>query len=87
MSTHAYPDDQLVEQPAIGLYPELGWATVSALEESLDATRTLLRETKGEVNLLLKEGIKGSVPESDSTPRHDPDRGRDGRCRRSLPLP
>jgi type I restriction enzyme R subunit len=27
---HAYTEDQLVEQPAIGLFAELGWATVSA---------------------------------------------------------
>jgi hypothetical protein len=25
MSGHAYTDDQLVEQPAIGLFGELGW--------------------------------------------------------------
>lgn len=34
MSTHAaYTEDQLVEQPAIGLFAELGWTTVSASEE------------------------------------------------------
>ena len=33
MSAHAYTEDQLVEQPAIGLFAELGWTTVSALEE------------------------------------------------------
>ena len=30
---HAYTEDQLVEQPAIGLFAELGWRTVSAMEE------------------------------------------------------
>src|SRR6266851_4016213 len=30
---HAYTEDQLVEQPAIGLFAELGWTTVSAIEE------------------------------------------------------
>ena len=25
MSTHAYTEDQLVEQPPIGLFAELGW--------------------------------------------------------------
>jgi hypothetical protein len=30
---HAYTEDQLVEQPAIGLFAELGWQSVSALEE------------------------------------------------------
>ena len=41
---HAYTEDQLVEQPAIGLFGELGWATVSALEEihRLRRTRDLL---------------------------------------------
>jgi type I restriction enzyme R subunit len=29
MSAHAYTEDQLVEQPAIGLFAELGWTTVS----------------------------------------------------------
>ena len=29
---HAYTEDQLVEQPAIGLFAELGWQTVSTLE-------------------------------------------------------
>jgi type I restriction enzyme, R subunit len=27
---HAYTEDQLVEQPTIGLFTELGWHTVSA---------------------------------------------------------
>jgi hypothetical protein len=28
--SHAYSEDQLVEQPAIGLFEDLGWDTVSA---------------------------------------------------------
>src|ERR1022692_162017 len=120
---HAYTEEQLVEQPAIGLFAELGWQTGSALEETFGATGTLLRETKGdvvlvsrlraalerlnpalppeaitaavdeltrdrsamsleganrEVYLLLKEGIKVSMPESDSTPHHGPLPGRGG---------
>ena len=51
MSAHAYTEDQLVEQPAIGLFAELGWTTVSAMEETFGATGTLQRETKGEVVL------------------------------------
>jgi type I site-specific restriction-modification system R (restriction) subunit len=51
MQSHAYTEDQLVEQPAIGLFAELGWTTVSALEESFGATGTLQRETKGDVVL------------------------------------
>jgi len=49
---HAYTEDQLVEQPAIGLFAELGWTTVSALEETFGATGTLLRETKSDVVLV-----------------------------------
>ena len=33
MTTHAYTEDQLVEQPAITLFAELGWQTVLAMEE------------------------------------------------------
>jgi len=52
--SHAYTEDQLVEQPAIGLFAELGWQTVSAMEETFGATGTLLRETKGEVVLVSR---------------------------------
>ncbi len=48
---HDYTEDQLVEQPAIGLFAELGWQTVSAMEEIFGATGTLGRETKGDVVL------------------------------------
>ena len=49
MSAHAYTEDQLVEQPAIGLFAELGWQTVSAMEAMFDASGTLGRETPVEV--------------------------------------
>lgn len=49
---HAYTEDQLVEQPAIGLFAELGWATVSAMEETFGKSGTLGRETKCEVVLV-----------------------------------
>ena len=52
MSAHAYTEDQLVEQPAIRLFAELGWQTVSAMEEVFGAVGTLGRETPGEVVLL-----------------------------------
>jgi type I restriction enzyme R subunit len=48
---HPFTEDQLVEQPTIGLFAALGWETVSALDESFGATGTLGRETKGEVVL------------------------------------
>jgi type I restriction enzyme R subunit len=59
MSTHAYTEDQLVEQPAIGLFATLGWQTVSALEETFGAGGTLGRETKGEV--VLVERLKAAL--------------------------
>jgi type I restriction enzyme R subunit len=51
MSPHAYTEDQLVERPAIGLLADLGWQTVSAMEETFGPDGTLGRETKGEVVL------------------------------------
>lgn len=51
---HDYTEDQLVEQPAIGLFAELGWTTVSASEETFGAAGTLGRETKGEVVLVVR---------------------------------
>jgi type I restriction enzyme R subunit len=54
MSLHAYTEDQLVEQPAIGLFADLGWQTVSAMEETFGANGTLGRETKGEVVLTVR---------------------------------
>ena len=52
--SHAYTEDQLVEQPAIGLFADLGWQTVSAMEETFGANSTLGRETKGEVVLTVR---------------------------------
>lgn len=52
MSPHAYTEDQLVEQPAIGLFGQLGWQTVSAMEETFGPGGRLGRETKGEVVLV-----------------------------------
>lgn len=51
---HAYSEDQLVEQPAINLLAELGWQTISALDEALGPHSTLGRETKAESVLLLR---------------------------------
>jgi type I restriction enzyme R subunit len=48
----AFSEDQLVEQPAIQLFAELGWTTVSAMEEVFGAGGTLGRETTGEVVLV-----------------------------------
>jgi type I restriction enzyme, R subunit len=52
MSPNAYTEDQLVEQPAIGLFAHLGWSTVQAIDETFGLAGTLGRETKGEVVLV-----------------------------------
>jgi hypothetical protein len=40
VSAKAYTDDHLVEQPAIALFAELRWQTVSAMEEVFRAGGT-----------------------------------------------
>lgn len=52
--SHAYTEDQLVEQPAIGLFAELVWQTVTVKDEVFGQGGTLGRETKGEVVLLTR---------------------------------
>lgn len=52
MSPHAWTEDQLVEQPAIGLFATLGWQTAVALEETFGPGGSLGRETKAEVVLV-----------------------------------
>ena len=60
MNAHAYSEDQLVEQPAIGLFAALGWPTVSVLEGTFGAGGMLGRETRGEV-VLLPRLLSGQV--------------------------
>ena len=64
---HAYSEDQLVEQPAITLLAELGWQTVSAMEEVFGPHGTLGRETKAESFLVPRlrtalERLNPSIP-------------------------
>jgi type I restriction enzyme R subunit len=54
MSPSDYTEELLVEQPAIELFGDLNWETISALEESFGPTGTLGRETKSEVVLTSK---------------------------------
>ena len=71
MTTHAYSEDQLVEQPATKLFGEMNWATVSAIEEILGPDGTLGHETKGEVVLasrLPEALIKQTPPNAESPP-------------------
>jgi type I restriction enzyme R subunit len=49
-----YSEDQLVEQPAIRLFGELGWQTVNAQYEILGKTGTLGRDNKSEVFLVRR---------------------------------
>ncbi len=49
-----YTEDSLVEQPAIQLFADLGWETVSASDEVMGASGTLGRETKSEVVLAVR---------------------------------
>lgn len=63
----AYSEESLVEQPAIQLFSELGWQTVSAIEEVLGVGGTLGRETKGNAVLLPRlrsalERLNPSLP-------------------------
>jgi type I restriction enzyme R subunit len=51
MSPGNYSEDSLVEQPAIQLFAELGWETLSASDEVMGASGTLGRDTKSEVVL------------------------------------
>ncbi len=49
-----YSEDQLVEQPAIKLFEELGWERVNAYHETLGSTGTLGRDNKSEVFLVRR---------------------------------
>lgn len=70
MTPHPYTEDQLVEQPAIGLFAALGWQTICALEETFgpsppaplpkgEGSVNLGRETKGEV--VLTESLRTAL--------------------------
>ena len=50
----SYTEGQLIEQPAVELFDELGWEVDSALDEVAGEQGTLGRETKAEVVLLAR---------------------------------
>ena len=50
----AFTEDQLVEQPAIQLFDELGWETINAYHETLGPGGTLGRDNKSEVFLTVR---------------------------------
>ena len=49
-----YTEDQLVEQPAIRLFEELGWESVNAYHETLGPDGTLGRDNKSDVFLIRR---------------------------------
>jgi type I restriction enzyme R subunit len=49
-----YTEDQLVEQPAIKLFEELGWESVNAYHETLGPDGTLGRDNRSEVFLVRR---------------------------------
>ena len=51
MVLRGYTEDELVEQPAIQLFAELGWKTVNCFEEQFGLDGTLGREHRGQVVL------------------------------------
>ncbi|MDZ4855271.1 MAG: hypothetical protein SGJ26_10530 [Nitrospirota bacterium] len=66
--SNSYTEDSLVEQPAIQLFAQMGWQTVSALEEVFGVGGTLGRETKGEAALVPRlrtalERLNSSLPQ------------------------
>lgn len=72
MSPHAYTEDQLVEQPAIALFAELGWSTVDATDETFGPEGLLGRETKGQVVLerQLRQSLQRLNPEIEAAGLH-----------------
>jgi type I restriction enzyme, R subunit len=52
--TIVYNEDHLVEQPAVQLFADLGWATKSAADEPFGPSGTLGHETKSEVVLVSR---------------------------------
>jgi len=62
---YPYSEDELVEQPAIQLFAELGWQTMSARDEIFGVGGTLGRETKSEVVLTgrLKTALERLNPQ------------------------
>jgi type I site-specific restriction-modification system R (restriction) subunit len=75
MSTHAYTENKLVEQPAIGLFAELGWQTMSALEETFGATVPLFYENRTPelqlVNPDLNEDIYNLIEAAELDPEQE----------------
>jgi len=59
MVAHSFTEDLLVEQPAVELFADLQWETISAREEIFGSNGTLKRETSAEV--LLLDRLRGAL--------------------------
>ncbi len=70
--SHAYSEDSLVEQPAVQLFSEMGWQTISALEEIFGVDGTLGHVTKDGAVLLprLRSALERLNPTQ--KPSHKP---------------
>ncbi len=75
MSARAYTEGKPVEQPAIGLFAELGWQTASALEEIIGANGTFgLDEGRVGVGAPVARGV-GAAESRAAAGRHHRRRG------------
>lgn len=65
MSPSGFTEDELVEQPAINLFQELGWEHASCYEEFQGGESSLGRETQGDVVLVerLRSALERLNPE------------------------
>lgn len=62
---HAYTEDQLVEQPAIQLFSELGWQTVCATDEVFGVHGTVGRETTADA--ILTQRLRAALTKLNPT--------------------
>ncbi|HPB29873.1 MAG TPA: type I restriction endonuclease subunit R [Candidatus Sumerlaeota bacterium] len=67
MTPMGYSENALLEIPAMGLFADLGWQTLSTMEETFGPDGTLQRETKSEVVLIPRlraalERLNPSLP-------------------------
>ena len=74
--THAYTEDQLVEQPAIGLFAQIGWRDGVRKGGSVWSQRYVRSETSGEVVFVgrLRKALtrlNPSIPEEAITSAFD----------------
>src|SRR2546427_3839016 len=62
---HGYSEDELVEQPAIELFRELGFEATNCMNEKIGENATLGRQTTNEVVLVsrLREALEELNPE------------------------